>query len=74
MNNICSCRRIALAMERDIHYMWLSGSQYPPFSTTNRFRSEHIKDCVKRVCQKSILESFTPFLFFACFWISKNIY
>jgi transposase len=50
MNNTCSCRKIASSMERDIHYMWLSGSQYPPFSTINRFRSEHIKDCVKVTC------------------------
>jgi transposase len=49
MNNTCSCRKIASSMERDIHYMWLSGSQYPPFSTTNRFRSEHVKDCVNHL-------------------------
>jgi transposase len=49
MNNTYSCRRIASAMERDIHYMWLSGSQYPSFSTINRFRSEHIKDCINQL-------------------------
>jgi transposase len=49
MNNIYSCRKIVSAMERDIHYMWLSGSQYPSFSTINRFRSEHIKDCVNHL-------------------------
>lgn len=26
--------------------MWLSGNQHPSFSTINRFRSEHMKDCV----------------------------
>ena len=31
-------------MQENIHYMWLSGSQYPSFSTINRFRSEHFKD------------------------------
>ncbi|MDR1259357.1 MAG: transposase [Tannerellaceae bacterium] len=49
MNNTCSCRRIASAMERGIHYMWLSGGQYPSFSTINRFRSEHIKECVNHL-------------------------
>jgi transposase len=49
INNVCSCRKIASAMERNIHYMWPSGSQYPPYSTISRFRSEHIKDCVNRL-------------------------
>jgi transposase len=54
MNNTYSCRRIASAMERDIHYMWLSGSQYPSFSTINRFRSEHIKDCVNQLFVQAV--------------------
>jgi transposase len=49
MNNIYSCRRIASMMEHHLHYMWLSGSQYPSYSTINRFRSEHMKDCVNRL-------------------------
>jgi transposase len=46
MNNTYSCRRIEEAMDWDIRYMWLSGNQHPSFSTINRFRSEHMKDCV----------------------------
>lgn len=46
MNNIYSCRRIASLLDRDFHYMWLSGGQTPSFSTINRFRSEHLKDAV----------------------------
>lgn len=46
LNNIYSCRKIEKVMQENIHYMWLSGSQYPSFSTINRFRSEHVKDCV----------------------------
>ncbi len=49
MNNLYSCRRIASIMEHHIHYIWLSGSQYPSYSTINRFRSEHVKDCVNRL-------------------------
>lgn len=49
MNNIYSCRKIASMLEQHIHYMWLSGGQYPSFSTINRFRSEHIKDCVNHL-------------------------
>ncbi|MDH6356053.1 transposase [Dysgonomonas sp. PH5-45] len=47
LNNIYSCRKIEKVMRENIHYMWLSGSQYPGFSTINRFRSEHVKDCIK---------------------------
>ena len=46
MNNVYSCRRIASLLDRDFHYMWLSGGQTPSFSTINRFRSEHLKEAV----------------------------
>jgi len=46
LNNIYSCRKIEKVMQENIHYMWLSGQQYPSFSTINRFRSEHIKNCI----------------------------
>lgn len=46
MNNIYSCRRIASLLDRDFHYMWLSGGQTPSFSTINRFRSEHLKEAI----------------------------
>ena len=46
MNNIYSCRKIEEVMNWNIQYMWLSGNQHPFFSTINRFRSEHMKDCV----------------------------
>ena len=36
-------------MESHTHYMWLSGCQYPSFSTVNRFRSEHMKTCVNHL-------------------------
>jgi transposase len=49
MNNIYSCRKIASMMEHHIHYMWLSAKQYPSYCTINRFRSEHIKNCVNRL-------------------------
>lgn len=49
MNNIYSCRKIADIMHWHVHYMWLSGSQFPSWSTINRFRSEHIKDCVNHL-------------------------
>ena len=46
LNNLYSCRKIASAMERDIHFLWLSGKQFPKYNTINNFRSEHLKDSV----------------------------
>lgn len=46
LNNIYSCRKIEKVLQENIHYMWLSSQQYPSFSTINRFRSEHVKDCI----------------------------
>jgi len=49
MNNIYSCRKIAKVLEENIHYMWLSDSQYPSYSTINRFRSEHLKENINKL-------------------------
>ena len=46
LNNLYSCRKIARAMEENIHYMWLSGKQFPKYNTINNFRSLHLKDAV----------------------------
>jgi transposase len=46
LNSLYSCRRIARAMEENIHYLWLSGKQFPKYSTVNNFRSLHLKDAV----------------------------
>ena len=55
MNNIYSCRKIEDVLRYHIHYMWLSGSQTPSFSTINRFRSEHMKDCVNRLFTQVVM-------------------
>lgn len=36
-------------MEYHIHYMWLSGGQYPSCCTINRFRSKRMKEHVNRL-------------------------
>jgi transposase len=46
LNNVYSCRKIAKAMSENIHYMWLSGKQFPKYNTINNFRSLHLKDTV----------------------------
>ncbi len=46
LNNIYSCRKIEKCLEENIHYMWLSGKQFPDFRTINNFRSLHLKDSI----------------------------
>lgn len=55
MNNMYSCRKIASMVECHIHYMWLSGSQYPSYCTINRFRSKRMKDCVNHQFTQVVL-------------------
>ncbi|WP_339273427.1 transposase [Paenibacillus sp. FSL K6-1330] len=35
---------IANAVRENVMFMWIAGRQHPDFRTTNRFRSERIKD------------------------------
>ena len=44
MNNIYSCRKIEKAVQRDIHYIWLSAQERPDFVTINRFRNRVRKE------------------------------
>lgn len=41
-----SSRRIARAIERDIHFMWLMAMERPSFNTVNRFRSLYLAEIV----------------------------
>ena len=47
-----SCRKIALALRRDVAFMWLAGMQQPDFRTINRFRSAYFKDVVLKVFEE----------------------
>ena len=49
LNNLYSCRKIARAMEENIHFMWLSGKQFPKYNTINNFRSLHLKDTINNL-------------------------
>jgi transposase len=46
LNNLYSCRKIARAMGENIHFMWLSGKQFPKYNTINNFRSLHLKNTI----------------------------
>lgn len=54
MNNIYSCRRIERCLKRDIHFMWLAGSQKPDFNTINRFRNR-FKDEIGNIFTEIVL-------------------
>jgi transposase len=49
LTNTYSSRKIEEALRQNIHFMWLSGMQYPDHNTINRFRSDRLKDVLKEV-------------------------
>jgi len=55
MNNIYSCRKIEKAMKENIHYLWLSGKQFPKYNTINNFRSLHLKDSINQLFTQVVL-------------------
>lgn len=49
INNIYSSRKIEEALQQNIHFMWLSGMSTPDHNTINRFRSEKLKEPLKKI-------------------------
>ena len=49
LSNVYSSRRIEAALKENIHFMWLSGMQQPDHNTINRFRSERLKEVIKKI-------------------------
>ncbi|MFC2112127.1 IS1182 family transposase [Bacteroidota bacterium] len=49
LTNTYSSRKIEEALLQNVHFMWLSGMQYPDHNTINRFRSDKLKDVLKEV-------------------------
>ena len=54
MNNIYSCRKIAEALQRDIHFIWLAGREKPDYITINRFRNR-VKDEISNIFTQLVL-------------------
>ena len=46
---IYTSRKIAEALEENIHFMWLSGDQTPDFRTINDFRGKRMKEVIEEV-------------------------
>lgn len=54
MNNIYSCRKIEMAVRRDIHYIWLSAQEHPDYVTINRFRNR-VKAEINNIFTQTVL-------------------
>ena len=55
INNTYSSRKIEAALKENIHYMWLSGMSTPDHNTINRFRSDKLKEVLRRVFTQVVL-------------------
>ena len=49
LTNTYSSRKIEEALRQNVHFMWLSGMQYPDHNTINRFRSDRLNNTLKEV-------------------------
>ena len=47
LSNIYSCRKIAKALNENIHFMFISGNSTPDFRTINDFRGKILKGSIK---------------------------
>jgi len=55
MRNIYSCRKIEAALSENIHFLWLSGKQFPDFRTINDFRSKRLKSHIHSIFSKVVM-------------------
>lgn len=49
INNIYSSRKMEEALQQNIHFMWLSGMSQPDHNTINRFRSDRLKEPLRKI-------------------------
>ncbi len=55
LSNIYSSRKIECALKENIYFMWLSGMNRPDHNTINRFRSDRLKDVLKKIFSEVVL-------------------
>lgn len=55
LKNIYSSRQLETALKENIHFMWLSGMQFPDHNTINDFRSKRLKDKIKNIFSQVVL-------------------
>ncbi|MEA5260921.1 IS1182 family transposase [Arcicella aquatica] len=49
LSNVYSCRKIAKALEENIHFMYISGNSIPDFRTINSFRGQILKEHIHKL-------------------------
>jgi transposase len=54
-SKIYTGRKIARALNQDIHFMWLSGKSHPDFRTINSFRSSKAKEVIEELFKEMLL-------------------
>jgi len=55
LSNVYSCRKMEAALKESIHYMWLSGKQFPKHSCINDFRSKRLKEHINTLFTQVVL-------------------
>jgi len=55
LSNIYSCRKMETALKESIHYIWLSGKQFPKHSCINDFRSKRLKKHINSLFTQVVL-------------------
>lgn len=55
MRNIYSCRKIEAALSENVHFLWLSGKQFPDFRTINDFRSKRLRNQINTIFSKVVV-------------------
>lgn len=49
LSNVYSCRKIAKALNENIHFMYLAGNSTPDFRTINDFRGKRLKGNIQKL-------------------------
>lgn len=55
LSNIFSCRKMESALLENIHFMWLSGKQFPKHSCINDFRSKRLKGHINQLFTQVVI-------------------
>jgi len=55
INNIYSSRKIEEALQRDVHFMWLTGMSKPDHNTINRFRGQRLQRTLQPIFTQVVL-------------------
>ena len=55
LNNVYSCRKMEKSLQENIHYMWLTGKQFPKHSCINDFRGKRLKKQINKLFTQVVL-------------------